>query len=185
MITTRDIEVLEFLETYKVANTSTMQELFFPSLSACQKRLKFLFDEKRLNRLRDNINNEYVYYYKKCPKQLKHSLLVTDFYRELHKHATNINFKIEPTLGNIRPDAVVAYIHNNKKKLILLEIEISNKGFDYEKYDKFYSTGLYREFFPIMPTVFAVGDNIKKIPGETKVIYKHIATNFLNIQSII
>lgn len=184
MITTRDMQIVEFLDGYKIANTSTIAELFFPSAEACYKRLQVLSENKVIRRMRDSINNEYLYFHKKIPKQLKHSLLVSSFYRELHRiSGVNIlNFKIEPTLGDIRPDAVFAYKYNGKNYLGLLEVEISNKGFNYGKYERFYGNGDYKSYFPAMPTVFVVGDNIK-LPedNKTKVQYKIIKTSLEGI----
>jgi hypothetical protein len=84
MLTSRDHEVIEFVKTFKIARTDTIKELFFPSLSACQKRLKSIYEQKELYRVRDVLTKDYLYYLSK-PTQLKHSLLLSDFYRELHK----------------------------------------------------------------------------------------------------
>jgi len=183
MLTTRDMQVVEFLKTNKAASTETIAEIMFPSLSACQKRLKVLFVTKNLKRVRCHLNAQYVYY-TKLPSQFRHSLLVTDFYRELHKKCEIINYKIEPVLGDIRPDALVAYKYKGRSYLALLEVEISHKGFDYGKYDRFYSSGVYKSFFPVMPTIFIVGDNTKNPPVSTQVIYKQISTDFFNINTI-
>lgn len=163
MVTSRDIEVKEFLQEYKVASTSTIALLFFPSLSACQKRLKKLVDNKEIKRDRDSITNEYIYYIKR-PKQLKHSLLVTKFYGYISKQYKVATFKIEPVLDNIRPDAVFGFIKDDKKYIGLLEIEISNKGFNFAKYEKFYISEQYKSFYPVMPIIFIVSNKIIKIP---------------------
>jgi len=176
MLTTRDLEIVDFLNEYKIASTTTIAELFFPSIWACYKRLQVLTKNKVIKRVRDSINNEYLYYSKRLPKQLKHALLVTDFYRELHKKAEIISFKKEPLLDDIRPDAMFAYKYKEKNYLGLLEIEISNKGFDYGKYERFYSTQNYKNHFPVMPIVFIVGDKVK-LPDGLKVNYKIIKTN--------
>lgn len=178
MLTTRDMQIIEFLNDYKIASTSTIAELFFPSIEACYKRLQVLVRNKAVKRIRDSINNEYLYYHKKIPRQLKHALLVTDFYRELHKKSEVFSFKIEPTLDNIRPDAIFAYRYMSKNYLGLLEVEISNKGFDYGKYERFYSSECYKNHFPVMPTVFVVGNkNRIKIPDRIKVDFKIIDVN--------
>lgn len=176
MLTTRDRDIMDFLDEYKIASTSTIAELFFPSIEACYKRLQVLIKNKAVKRIRDSINNEYLYYHKKLPRQLKHSLLVTDFYRELHKKAEVFSFKIEPTLDNIRPDAMFAYRYKGKNYLGLLEVEISNKGFNYGKYESFYKNGIYKNHFPVMPNVFVVGDRVK-IPNECRAKYNIIKIN--------
>lgn len=183
MITTRDMQIVDFLEEYKIASTSTIAELFFPSKIAAYKRLQVLSKNNIVKRMRDSINNEYLYY-KKIPKQLKHSLLVSDFYRELHKNVEIISFKIEPVLGDIRPDAVFGYKYNGNINIGLLEVEISRKGFNYAKYERFYSSELYKKYLPVMPVVFVVGDNIK-LPEECKVKYVIIKTDFSNMKGVL
>lgn len=157
-MTSRDYEIIEFVKKFGIASTSTIQQEFFPSLSSCQKRLKVIYDEHRLRRSRDVINSEYVYFSRR-PKQFRHSLLVSDFYRELSKIATVPVFNIEPEYGDIRPDASFGYEIGNKKYLGLLEVEISNKGFDSFKYTKLIANDQYREYFPVMPAVFLVSDS--------------------------
>lgn len=183
MITTRDRSIVDFLDEYKIASTSTIAELFFPSRIAAYKRLQVLSEDKVVRRMRDSINNEYLYF-KKLPRQLKHSLLVSDFYRELHKKCEVISFKIEPVMGDIRPDAVFGYKYRGKTMMGLLEVEISHKGFNYAKYERFYSSGVYKNFLPIMPTVFVVGDNIK-LPNDIKVQYKIVKTDFNNLGGVL
>lgn len=168
MLTTRDLQVIEFLNEYKVATTSTIQHFFFPSLSMCHKRLKVMVDANEIKRIRNHINMEYVYY-KKKPKQLRHSLMVTEFYRNFSKKHKVITFKLEPILGDIRPDSVFGYMNGQEKKLGLLEVELSNKGFNYLKYEKFYSSEAYKKFFPVMPTIFIYGK--ANIPSTVKCKY--------------
>ena len=183
MITTRDMKIVDFLNDYKIASTSTIAELFFPSRIAAYKRLQVLSENKIVRRMRDSINNEYLYY-KKLPRQLKHSLLVSDFYRELHMKCEIINFKIEPVMGDIRPDAVFGYKYRGKTIVGLLEVEISHKGFNYVKYERFYSSEAYKNFLPVMPTIFIVGDNVK-LPNDSKVHYKIVKTDFSNLGGLL
>ena len=185
MITTRDLKIIDFVKEYKVASTSTIHEVFFSCKVCCYKRLQVLCENKMLTRYRNNVSSEYIYV-KKTPKQLTHSLLVTDFYRELHKISTEIvNFKIEPVMGDIRPDAVFGYKKDGKSYLGLLEVEISHKGFNYGKYDKFYSSGDYKTYLPVMPTIFIVGDNIKDIENKScrsNIKYVVVDTKFENFR---
>jgi hypothetical protein len=180
MLTTRDHQIIEFIQDYKVATTSTIAEIFFPSKAACYKRLEVIHQNKYIRRTRDFVSQEYIYHAKKDPpQQLKHSLLVTDFYRELHKQANEvITFKIEPQYGDIRPDAIFGYEYRGSRYMGFLEVEISNKGFNYAKYERFNSNDNYKSFnLPVMPTVFVVS-NKAKIPDGSKVKYEFIKTDF-------
>ena len=161
-MTRRDYDIIEFLRYYKIASTATLQEMFFPSLRSCQNRLKWLTERGCIRRTRETINNQYAYYLR-FPAQTRRALLVTDFYREMKKVCVVATFKIEPTLGNIRPDAVIGYSINGKGKLALLEVEISNKGFNHAKYASFD----YATFFPVKPKIIVISDRVKPTEGLT------------------
>lgn len=182
MITSRDLHVIDFVDELKIASTSTIAQVFFPSKISCYRRLKELNKSGELKRIRDNVSSEYLYF-KKRPKQFKHSLLVSDFYRELHKRSEIVEFKVAPKLGDIIPDAIFAYKINGKTYLGLLEIEISNKGFNHGKYSRFYMSESYKNFFPVMPTIFVVGDKVK-IPEQRNIKYSIIDTQFSNFNLI-
>jgi len=136
MITNRDANVIDFLSEFKVAKTSTLEELFYTSYQVATKRLTKLVEMGELSRERGGWSSEYYYFIKK-PKELRHALMLTDFYRELHKIATVVKFIPEPTLGNIRPDAIVGFQLNGVNRLAMIEVELSHKGFNSAKYDNF------------------------------------------------
>lgn len=136
MITSRDTKVLNFLSEFKVAKTSTLEELFYPSYRIAARRLTDLANIGAVNREKNGFSAEYIYYINK-PKQLRHALVLTDFYRELHKIAEIAKFIPEPTLGNMRPDALVGFNLNKTNRLAMVEVELSHKGFNSAKYDNF------------------------------------------------
>jgi len=129
MITNRDLDVIDFLDRYRIASTTTLEHFFFPSKRVAQRRLKILADANYLKRSKEAFYSDYYYYLKK-PKQLKHSLLITDFYREFSKYVDMQHFEREKKIGSIIPDGLIGYIENSIKKVAILEVEISNKGFD-------------------------------------------------------
>lgn len=177
MLTSRDFEVIDFIKQFKVASTPTIAKTFFPSLSACQKRLKILYGEKKLQRARDSLNDHYIYFVRQ-PKQLRHSLHVTDFYGKLLDCCSVLKFNIEPAYGDIRPDGAFVYQHNGKNYVGLLEVELSNKGFDYYKYERFFSSGDYKKYMTAIPTVFIMGDHVKdRSTSYIKVIIRSDLSN--------
>lgn len=159
MIKEIDYDVIEFINVYKVASTDTLTELFYNNPRTARYRLKSLADKKLVKRSRDSITNQYVYFTKK-PAQLRHSLLVTDFYRELHRYTSSVVFfNKEPNINGKKPDAIFGYTINGKECIGILEVEISNKGFDYAKY----SDTNFCKKFPFEPKLFIVSSkgNIK------------------------
>jgi hypothetical protein len=143
-------------------------------------RMKTLAVNNRVKRARLTMNHDYIYYVKK-PGNYMHDLLVTEFYRELSIYSKILNFVSEKEIGKIRPDAIFGFEIDNKQRLGLLEVEISHKGFDFEKYENFYHSAAYKEFFPVMPTVYIIGRNIK-IPKNSSATYIIIDTGLTNFK---
>ena len=166
MITYRDNDVIKFIQDFKAATTDTIAELFYPSLRVAQRRLRTLAEHGELKREREHFTMQY-YYYTKKPKQLRHRLIITNFYRELSKIAEIVRFDTEVHFGDIRADGMIAYKYKNKAYIALLEAEISNKGVDMGKYENFQNTGKYKAFFPVFPQLIFITDRkIKKTDLE-------------------
>lgn len=162
MITQRDIKVIKFIEKFKVARTSTVQQLFYPSVRIAQRRLREITNQGFLKRSQTIINQEYMYYIKK-PKQLLHSILLTDFYREIDKLVRIEYFENEVQIDEIRPDGILAYKFQGKAYIAFVEVEISNKGLDINKYLKLLNTNRYKKYFPTFPLLIAItNQNIKE-----------------------
>ena len=167
MITKRDKLMLNYLREYKCAHTKTLAR-FYPDIPTARRRLKILYESKEIARCRDNINTEYIHYITK-PKQLRHSVLLTDFLREFSRLAEIKNCKTEVVIGNVRADAMVGYIYNSKPRLAFVEIQISNTPLDTLKYEKLYYSGTWKDKLPEFPLIIAVTD--RKIPvTDLKVI---------------
>lgn len=162
--------VIKFIEQFKISRTSTIQELFYPSLRVAQRRLKEMVECGYLKRDQGAINQEYIYYLRK-PKQLLHTLLLTDFYREIHKLNLQVEyFDNEVTIEDIRADGLLAYRYKNKAYISFVEVEISNKGLDIGKYKKLFYSGKYKAYFPVFPMIIAITNQRIEKMEEFKVI---------------
>jgi hypothetical protein len=124
-----------------------IRKKFFVSDATCSKRLSLLHKTGQIKRLRDSVNQEYIYYLK-LPKQLKHSLKVTEICVDLSLKYKVIDIKLEPILKaqerqitTIRPDAIIGYVENGINKLGMIEVEISHKNLDIDKYKNFIRLG--------------------------------------------
>lgn len=154
-ISNNDKKTLEFIQKFNVATTNTIYDLFYPSLRMAQYRLKALYDNKILKRDRDHFTSQYCYYYKK-PKQLRHDLLLTEFYRVMNKLAQIEFFEKEFPLDDVRPDGLMAYRHKNKSYIAFVEVQIANTALDVKKYEKLYQSERYKKYFPTFPLVYAI-----------------------------
>lgn len=174
-LTKRDFEVIELVKSLKVARTSTIATMF-PSLSACQKRLKVIAETNSLKRMKDLESGEYIYFQRK-PKFLKHSLILSDFYREMSNVAKIEKFIPEYVVDDLRADAFMGYMFGGKRYAAFVEVEISNKGFDILKYEKCYRSGKYSVF----PKIVAITD---KPIRDTFLHVEKIDTHFCTIKKL-
>lgn len=181
IVTDKDKEVLQFLEKFKVATTDTISELFYHNLKWTQRRLKKLYDNKYLKRERDHFTSQYMYYIRK-PKQLRHDLLLTDFYREMNRLTDIELFEKEFTIDNVRPDGLIAYRYKGKSYIACIEVQIANIALDVEKYEKLFKSGKYKKYFPVFPLVYAITD--RKIPA-TKIEVIRVNEDMSNLREVL
>ena len=92
LLTKRDDEIRDFLKEVSIADTSTINTLFFNgSIRSCQRRLKQLTEYKFIKRLdRVYLNQEYLYYVNKIPQQLDHKLIFAQFLGKLKELGADI-----------------------------------------------------------------------------------------------
>lgn len=176
MINDVDCKVLQFIDEFKVARFKTLSSLYYSSDNTARRRLKQLVDCKELKRDRHSFIDEYIYF-KKQGKQMTHDLLLTDYYYELNNRTKIAAFYKEFTkIDGIRPDAFVAYTESYQNKLAFIEIEISNKGLDLEKYYRAYTLGDYRRVLPAFPKIVVITNKNYKntTPLNVEIIKKHI-----------
>lgn len=165
-MTSRDFEIIDFISKYKVVSTNTLSHFFFNSIHSCYKVTHRLFTQGHINRMKliqNSINSSYVYYINKPPAQLKHALTITEFMTKWDSKFSIQDFIIQQSCGSIIPDAIM-YSNDN---IFLLEVELSKKGFNYMKYEKFFSSNEYTSYFNCKPTVLIYSNNKINIPTNT------------------
>lgn len=164
MLTGRDYDVIEFVTDFRAAKTSVIEQLFFPSRRVANRRLEQIIEDGALKRERDSESGEYVYFVKRS-KQLRHAMILTDVYA-IYKRNTEVKmFSIEPALGTIRPDAVMTYTDRGIEHTACIEVELSHKGLDLEKYIRWRDSGEYRIYIDPFPLLIIVTD--AKVPPST------------------
>lgn len=182
VVTPRDDEVIMFLRQFGAATTSTLNTLFFGNLRYTQRRLKKLYQHKLISRDRD-IVSEYYYYLQK-PKQLRHQLVLTGFYREVCGVVKVDRFLGATTLGSIRPDGIMAYRVGKSQYVACIEVETSNNGFNANKYLKWKETKEYTKYgFSAFPLVVVISSRSVPTQKQFKVI--HIKPHFRDIRKLL
>ena len=144
---------------------------FFKGIESCYKVLRRLYKDgylKRMKLVNGCQNSEYVYYIKRPPAQLKHCLKRTEFLCAMCKRYKTESYEIEKQYGNIKPDATIFY---NSNKAAFIEVELSNKGFDYLKYENFYASGEWKKYFEAMPDILIYSKQVPKISDTARCKY--------------
>ena len=175
----RDYEIIEFIKEFKVATTSTIANMFFPSLRTAQRRLKYLAEHGYIKAYQEHITLEKIYYINKRPSQLKHSLILSSFISELKKANIDIlKYKVHFKIGNVISDCLLVLNYNNKNYIYLVEVE-NTKAFNLVKYEDLYYSRAYKEKLPTFPNIVAISNRTVKKSNKFDVI--DIKLDFSNI----
>lgn len=184
-LTKRDDKILAFLEAVTIADTSTLNQIFFNNCTrACQRRLKILTDYKIVKRLdRKYLNQEYIYYLTRAPRQIRHKLLFSQLLGHLDRlGAEIIKFKSPYKLGNVVADGFICYKLNNRVRMALVEAELS-KELNKDKYRELIKTQEFKDIFPVVPLLIVISDHKPYTMKEIKII--NIKTDFSNIEDLL
>lgn len=142
MLTSRDRQVLTWIENYKATTISQASVLFFSSsYESARRRLKQLEQMDLLKSYLIKDTKEKVYYFNK--KISKHDLLVYDFIKVVKENGGElIKLKTQPQYlnGAIRPDAFIIFSYNSMVYFILLEVDLNHytSNLKMQKYEELY-----------------------------------------------
>lgn len=183
-ITQRDEAIIEFLNEVKVADTQTLCNIFFNGkLRASQLRLKALVDYKYIKVYRENVISQNIYYVKRKPTQIKHSLILSKFIGELYKSGIEVlKIRVPLKVGKVIADGFIAIKYNNEPKIFLIEVE-NTKYFDTGKYIELKQTREYKSKFPVMPSIICISDKNNKTDDKLDVIF--LKTDLSDMENLI
>lgn len=150
-ITTRDLEVVRLLEKRFIVNADILSRLIYwtknekSSLAIAQRRLKILYKQKQVKRVREFSVQNYIYYLGKAPSNIKHRLAMSDFLSQLMINGFEVALDeteneyrgLEKEFG-IRPDLLVTFYCGEKKYQALVEIDLTKDLTHVEGYNKFF-----------------------------------------------
>lgn len=178
-----DQKILDFLEKYGVATTSTIKEYVgYKNIRSAQMRLKKMCEKyKLIKRKRDIQTNENIFFIEEV-KQLRHKLILTNFYREMLKRFEIIHFDGAFELGNVRPDGVVIYKDKTGKiKSALIEVQICHTKFNTKKYQELLKSGDYKEYFGDNPFPNLIAITNQRLPQVKEFKIDQIKVDLSNI----
>jgi hypothetical protein len=171
-----------------VVTFSAIHEIFFKDITerGAYKVIQRIIGYGELDTERHFLVNERILWIpKNKPKQLKHKLLRSEFYKYMHSKVTIVKFERELTFfDGIRPDAFIAFETVNTNKYYgFLEVEISNNEFNTDKYINLYKLGTWREYMEVFPIIFAITN--KKVKYDPNIKLLVIDEEFKNFNDII
>jgi len=156
----RDKKIIEFIDMCP-AGSDTLEKMFFTGKRTCNERLRKLFDYGYIKRYRNNVNENYIYYVRRKPVQLKHCNYISKIYAWILDQGYFIEkFKREVAIENIRADALFKLNDNDNEGYLILEVEISNNNINSKlmKYEDLYLSRKYKIYFDAMPKLLYVSD---------------------------
>jgi len=188
MLTSRDKEVLTWVENYKAISVPQCTELYFNrNYEGCRRRLKQLEDMGLLHSYISQLTREKIYYQDK--KLRDHDLLVYDFLKQIKKHDGEIiDFKLQPRyiMGLIRPDAFVKFKYHNNVYFTLLEVDYTHytSNLKMQLYEKLFKSGqLQEECYGQFPIVIisrpSLGD-VRYNSSHFELVYTELTYTSLN-----
>ena len=201
MLTTRDISIVKFMEQTGLPLTaSQVSRLWFwsgnekSSLICAQRRLLALYKMKKVQRVRQFVGQEYIYYLNKVPGQLEHKQLMMDFLCHLNMNNFKIldievEWKAIEQSYKIRPDLFLTVEYANKKYNLICEVD-NTKEFDNKKYEKLTSNmntdRALHQLIPYTVLIVAICNNKPSAIKRANGIYKPtwIRTDFSNFANL-
>ena len=148
-ITTRDLEIIRYLEKNFLINSDIASRLVYKtnnkdsSLNIAQRRLRELYKLKQVKRIREYVSQNYTYYIGKTPTKTEHRLMMTDLLSRLKElgaeivlEETEIEFdKLEQAFG-VRPDILLTFNLNGRTYQALVEIDLTKTFTHADNYKK-------------------------------------------------
>lgn len=191
----RDRKILDYLDEFQSARTSTIHQLFFikedgthTSVRMANKRLNSLVKDGKLKCDQEHINKQ-LYYYpigRKPSTQRKHTLLTTDFHKELHKlNGVKVMGISKRKLGEIIPDSIILFTIDGKPVYCFVEVELSNKKFDMDKYIKYKRRKEYEKLGLKEMPILIVITNKRKLPDAHGINIIKIRADLSDIDKIL
>ena len=197
MITERDMKLIKYLEDGMILTTSIASDLIYhtsnkkSSLNIAQRRLNNLYKSKQINRKRDSIRNNYVYYIGKAPTKLEHRLKIAEFISKLNTIgfeivSVQLEFSELQKTYNFRPDIVIVVTYHKRIATFIVEIDLTKPFSNIDKYNKLMLDRKNKIKTPLPSYPLIVVSVCDKQIERSKCLFKPIqlSTNLENLEQL-
>jgi hypothetical protein len=186
MIAKKDRDIYNFLDMFNSATTSQIYRIFYKgkTLRRCQDRLATLTNAQYINRVKNFLTGEYIYYTKlQKPEQIEHGYYRTELYIKLNERYCVADYDVEcKGIPNIRPDMYIDVKLNNMLYMFFVEIHLHNR-FNQDKYEQYYKSGLWRDKYKVFPRIIIVAHEPPRLQ-KTNLNFKIVSTKLNDIEKI-
>jgi hypothetical protein len=167
----RTQDILDLIQKFGCCDATHIQRLFFRysnGIVPCRAKLKALTEEGTLKRKRNDLNSKYIYWIGKEPAQIKHKLIVLEYYVLMCQKYGFVQCEREYAINGIRPDALLIF----KGKKRFLEVHISNNELNIDKY-----LPVSRKWVGEFPEIIVIADRKVSVSTEANQRLKIIVTS--------
>lgn len=165
MVLERDQVALDFIEKFRIVTSKQVSDIAYHNIDIANRRLRIMTQNRLLHRIYNPIGMGYIYSTKqiRTVKQLRHTLLRNEFHFKLLEMGCEIiEVDVEPIYGSVRPDAIYVVNYKGKRYGFLLEVEISNRVINTEKYNNWFLQE-YKQYLKVpIPVVYITRKPVKR-----------------------
>lgn len=119
-LTSRDINIINFIENIQGASIEQIQYVFFPSYNTAKRRLRLLKENGFLKSAIHPVLNKKIYYTKRLPSY--HSIVINHICILLRDDIIKVEREFK--IGKLKVDALLVL---KNKNIIILEVDIFNR----------------------------------------------------------
>ena len=197
-ITTRDLQVIRYLEKGFLLNAEICSRLIYwtknekASLNIAQRRLRELYKLKQVKRVREFVGQSYTYYLDKAPTKTKHRLAMADFLSRCEMNGFHIDLDntfiewkgLEQRFG-VRPDLLVTFEYANKIYQLLVEIDLTKEFSNGSKYAKICKAWREGTLDNILPHTIGIVSVCDKKAENQEIIPVWMKSDFSNFSNLV
>ena len=146
-LTNRDKQFIKFMsETNLVFTNQQIGNIFYKggneksSYMIANRRLRKLYKDGYIKKIKGNIGEKDIYYHKKKPKEIKHKLIMSEFISKLSLNGIKVLKVYKEFQGfkndyKIIPDLFLIVEYYEHKYIFIVEVDITKEFSNIDKYN--------------------------------------------------
>lgn len=170
MITERDKDIINFIESMGFSSIKNIADMFFTNnryrYDSARKRLKILSEKNGYIKCFQNSDTKELIYVpteSKLKRVSLHNIKVLDYLCNLKLLGCNVeHVELEPVFESIKPDAYICFEFNSYKYYQLLEVQMRHDYVDINRFNKqSVIDEIYKKTNNVLPRIVIIQDTQK------------------------